>query len=145
MDPSPSSQGIMDLKRVRLRRHGFKARIESNWDMVGAGEVSPIVRYRVVRAVVCSPRCSQDLIWIPSDRWRYHSLGKRQWALKLETSTALKLIDSMLLHQTSSLSGVNEERTDVRRVVPSHRRWADHIILCAAVPLVGVCQRKCSS
>jgi hypothetical protein len=110
------------LKRVRFRRRGFEARIESIWDVVGMGEVFLTVRCRVVRAVVCNPRCSQDEILGPPEKWRYPSLGKRQRAKKLETSTSPKLIDSMLQYRTPSSSGVNEERTEVRMVAPPRRR-----------------------
>ena len=72
----------MDLERVRSRRREFEVRIESNCDVVGAGEMSLIVRYRVVRAVVCKLRCSQDEILVPVERWRYRNLGKRQRAKK---------------------------------------------------------------
>lgn len=83
--------------------------------MVGSREVSSIARCRVVGAVVCGPRDSQDENLTPLERWRNHNFGKQQREKKLDTSTDRKLIDSMPLDQTSSPSGVNEESMYVRR------------------------------
>ena len=58
----------MDLESMRLWRRGFEARIESNWDVVGVGEVFLNVSHRVVREVVCNLKCSQGEILIPSER-----------------------------------------------------------------------------
>jgi hypothetical protein len=62
VDPSPLSRGIMDFESMRLWRRGFETRIESNWDVVGVGEVFSNVSHRVVRDVVCNLKCSQDKI-----------------------------------------------------------------------------------
>ena len=118
----------MELERVRFWRRGFEARSESNCAVVGVGEMSLIVRCRVARAVVCKPRCSQDQILVPVERWRYRNLGKWQRAKKSDTSTYRKLIDSILLHRTCSPSGVNEERMEVKRVVFLLWRWMDRIV-----------------
>ena len=95
-------------------------------------DMSLIVRDRVVRAVVCNPRSSQDETVTPVERLRYHNSGKRWRAKNLEASTYCKLIDAMLLRRTPSSSGVNVDRMDARRDLFLHRRWRDRIASHAA-------------
>ena len=73
------------------------------------------MRGRVVRAAVSNPGSSQDGTVTLVERSGYHNLGRRWWANSLGASTRHELIDSMLLPRTSSSSGVNVERMDVRR------------------------------
>ena len=72
--------------------------MDSIWVVVGSYELMVLIlRIRVVNAVVCEARRSQDENRGPVERWRYHSLGKRQRRKKLEASTSRKTMNSILV------------------------------------------------